>query len=631
MFFLAVKDAKEKMPTLEQKFEAVSRPASRILTADGKVLYQVSEQNRIPLRLAQIPKHVQNAILAAEDKRFYSHNGVDGQGLMRSFVLLFKNGHVSGGGSTLTMQLAKRLYDGPEQSFRRKMQDIAFAYEIERTVANKNRILELYLNQVYFGEGAYGIGAAAMTYFHKDVSQLTISEAAMLARCVRLPRRQNPIRDYKVALENRDVVLKIMLEENMITEDQYDKAIEERPKVNKNPPHSTAFYAAGYGQHFIHHVLEVLDSENLGIDLKSGGYTIYTTIDSHLQRLAESAVRRVVAENHQYKVNEGAFVAMDSDGKILCEVGGTDFRKSQWNIITQARFQPGSGFKPFVYATALKEGVVHMDDQLSNARVHWEGDPDWDPENASPRENRPTYSLASALAQSVNRPAINTILKVGPSTVARYAYDYFGFRTKLAEVPSLALGSTGVHPLEMLEAYSVFMLRGDQVRPYPITKIVGPEGEIVKDYYPQKFTNVFDPVVCDEMDHLLEGVVQEGTGYPAHDIPDARGKTGTTNAAKDAWFNGYTDGIVGVSWVGNMRIVKGKPTQLPMASQVFGGTTAVYIWREVMKEARARFGKTPVADPATVSRSERRSQEGGAGSHSDGYAVDTRGRRNGWY
>jgi penicillin-binding protein 1A len=609
MFFSAIKEAEAQMPTLEEKFVEVARPPSRILSADGVEFFRISKENRIPLKLAEIPDHVKNAIIAAEDKRFYQHNGVDEQGLLRAFVSVFKDGHVTQGGSTITMQLAKRLYNGNERSFKRKMQDIAFAYVMEREVANKNRILELYLNQVYFGEGAHGIGAAARTYFGKTVKQLTISDAALLARCVRVPVRENPIKNIKVAMQNRDVVLKIMRDEHMISDSDYEKALAEKPKVNAHPPSTTAFYTAGYGQHFVQHVLQTIENENLGIDLKRGGYTVYTTIDSELQKLAEKTVQHIVSINNGRKINQGAFMAMDRDGKILCEVGGVSFKKTQYNVISQGHLQPGSGFKPFVYATALREGVISMGEYLSNAPLTVPGPRQgtWKSfKNASPNENAPGYSLETALALSVNRPALHTIIKVGPRTVADTARTAFGFRTKLDPVIPLALGSTAVSPLEMAEGYSVFMLKGDRVRPYPIQKIVDADGTLVKEFYPEKFTSVFDPRVCEDMDTLLRMVVEHGTGTAALPVPNARGKTGTTNNAKDAWFTGYADGVLGVAWVGNQKNVKGQWTELPMASSVYGGTTAALIWRDVIKRAREKYGKQiqPIQPVAVAARDE---------------------------
>lgn len=591
MFFVAVKGAESKMSTIEDKFAEVSRPPTRILTADGVELFRISAENRIPLKFSQIPEHVRNAVIAAEDKRFYQHDGVDPQGLLRAFSTFFKDGRVSQGGSTITMQLAKRLYNGSDKTFNRKMDDIAYAYVIERYLGSKNRILELYMNQVYFGEGAHGIGAAAKVYFNKDVKDLTISDAAILARCVRLPSVENPIKNLKVALENRDAVLGVMHDEKMISDTQYQDALAEKPKINPNPPNTTAFYSAGYGQFVVSHVIHELKDE--GLDLKSGGLTIYVTVDSKLQKLAEETVRKRVAEYRAQKVNQGICLVMDAEGKILCEAGGVDFRKNEFNYVERGTMQPGSGFKPFLYATALRDGIIRPDQYLSNKPITIvrKGSEPWTPKNASRSEEASSYSVMEAISRSINRPAVHVIMDLKPQTLVQAAHDVFGFHSELAPYEPLALGASYVNPLEMAEGYSVFMLRGDRVRPYLISKISGPDGEVIKEFYPQKFTNVLDPQICDEMDNFLAHVVSGGTGYPAHDIPDARGKTGTTNDAKDAWFNGYTDGVLGIAWCGNHRLVNGRWKELPMAGNVYGGTTAINIWIDVMKVAQKRFGK----------------------------------------
>lgn len=596
LFMVKYREAEDAMSTLGERMAEVSRPPSKILTLDGQVLFQVSEENRVPLKLSQIPKHVQQAILAAEDKRFYDHSGVDATGLLRAFMSIFKEGRVAQGGSTITMQLAKRLYSGNERSFMRKVQDIAFATAMEREIVNKNRILELYLNQVYFGEGAHGVGAAAKVYFNKPIEKLTVSDAALLARCVRLPSRQNPIQNFDLAMTNRDVVLGIMRDEKMISDADYRTALAESPKINKTPPKTTAFYPAGYGKHFLLHVDKFLDEQNLGIDLKRGGYTVYTTIDSRLQKLAERTVRRVVKENSRFKVNEGVFVAMDKDGRILCEVGGVDFEKNESNIVIQGKLQPGSAFKAMVYGTALQEGVLtSADDSLSNAIIRivdpYTGKA-WMPENSARWETAPTYTLKKSFASSINRPAIHTSQKVGFDRIVQACQEIFGFKTPILPVQSMALGVTEVTPLEMAEAYSVFMLQGSRVSPLPVTRIVGADGELVKAFSPRRFDNVLNPHAAAVMDEIMHATIESGTATRVlrEPLPEARGKTGTTNSAKDAWFCGYVDGIVGIGWVGNQRKVKGQWTQLPMADSVYGGTVTTYIWRDVMKSARERFG-----------------------------------------
>ena len=586
----AYNDAKEAMLDLQKHIDSVNKPTSKILSSDGEVLFSVSSEYRIPLKLSQIPKFVQNAVLAAEDKRFYKHTGVDMTALARIVFVAAGKHRVSQGGSTITMQLVKLLFNGSSRTFKRKMNDIAYANVLEQNLP-KDQILELYLNKVFFGEGAFGIGEAARVYFGKNIDELTLGEAAMLARCIRLPSTENPIRDINKALENRDVVLGIMLDEQMITQAQYDKAVNEKPHVNPKPSGGGVKVKPG-AEYFVDHVIRFVEKD-MGLSLVNGGYTIETTLDYKLQRFTENAVREIVDENRDQKVNQGAFMVMDSDGKILAEVGGLNYRHHQQNIITSGTLQPGSGFKAILYATALKAGVINMGSMLSNApivKVDSNGRV-WKPGNSSRRENAPQYSLRSAFAQSVNLPAIHTIEMIGPEAVVETAHDIFGIRSKLEPFETLALGASAVAPIEMAEAYSVFMLRGDRVRPQPVVRILDADGAVVKQYDPNRFVSVFDPEICDDMDQLLRAVVEEGTGQAARPVPNARGKTGTTNDAKDAWFTGYTDGLLGVGWVGNEKKIKGTWTPVPMSDSVYGGTVTARIWAKVMAEAQKKYGK----------------------------------------
>ncbi|MDR3689146.1 MAG: transglycosylase domain-containing protein [Fimbriimonas sp.] len=596
-FLVSLNEAKRDMADLQSRIDSVNKPTSTILSADGEVLFRVTTENRILLKLRQIPKYVQNAVLAAEDKRFYQHSGVDFWSLARAGVLAARDRRLSQGGSTITMQLVKLLFNGSRKTFRRKMNDIAYATAMEENLP-KDQILELYLNKVFFGEGAFGIGEAAKVYLNKSVDELTIGEAAMLARCIRLPSKENPIRDLNKALENRDIVLGIMKDEKMITQAQYEKAIVEKPRINPKPS-GTGVYVKPGAEYFVDHVKEFVEKD-LQLHLSEGGYTIETSLDFKLQRAAEEAVREVVEENRGNKVNQGAFMVMDSDGRILAEVGGTNYRKHQFNIITHGTLQPGSGFKAILYATALKDGAITMDSMLSNAPITKvdETGKVWHPGNSSRSENRPEYSLRTAFASSINLCAIHTIEKIGPDAVVETAHDAFGFRSRLDPYETLALGASAVAPIEMAEAYSVFMLRGDRVRPQPVVRVLGEDGSIVKQYDPQRFVGVFDAGVCDEMDQLLRAVVEEGTGQAARPVPDARGKTGTTNDAKDAWFTGYTDGVLGVGWVGNEQKYHGQWVPRPMADAVYGGTVTARIWAKIMAIAQAKYGKTSAPQPA---------------------------------
>lgn len=594
MFMMELKEARADIakPEFQDKLDSVGLPPTRILTADGVELYRVSSENRMPIGdIADVPEKVRYAFLAAEDKRFYDHPGVDVTGLARAATTAFKDGRVSQGGSTLTMQLSKLLFTSSDRSFSRKIKDIAYALALEES-KTKDQILLLYLNKVYFGETAHGLKAAASVYFNKDYRNLTVGEAAMLARSVQLPSRYNPIKTPKKALENRNVVLNIMHTEHWLTDKEYKNALAEVPKVNRNPPVTTAV-RADFGQHFAEHVFETLEADEPDIDYKQGGYIIHTTINSGLQKLAEASVRQVVRDSRGQRVNQGAFVLMNDQGKILAEVGGVDFHRSQYNIISQGKRQPGSAFKAIVYATAFATGNLSgPNDSVSNAPIH-QYDPyshrTWSPVNASRRENASRYSVRTAFAASINRPAIHTLLDVGPRTVIQYAKDVFGIESPLFAGGPLALGSSEVRPLEMLQAYSVFMSHGDRITPYPIDYIESSTGEIIRRYDTKKYVGVLSSNVCDEMDELTRAVVTSGTGRAADVVPNARGKTGTTNQAKDAWFCGYTDGLVGVAWVGNEQIIKGVPHALPMASSVFGGTVAAKIWARVMQGAYPKF------------------------------------------
>jgi len=618
-YFNARRDAEDAMNDLQKRIDSVNKPTSKILSRDGVVLFSVSTENRIPLKLSQIPKFVQNAVIAAEDRRFYKHTGVDLTSIARVIFVDMRGRKLSQGGSTITMQLVKLLFNGSSKTFKRKMNDIAYAQVMEQRLT-KERILELYLNKVFFGEGAFGIGEAARVYFNKNIEDLTIGEAAMLARCIRRPSYENPIRDLEAATTNRDVVLGTMRDEAMITDEQYEKAVAEKPKVNTKPPTSGVFKKPG-AEYFVDHVLQYLEKDQ-GLDLLNSGLTIETTLDFDLQRHTQQVLRNFVDEfGRHLKVNQGAFMVMDSDGNILAEVGGLNYRQHQQNIVTSGTLQPGSGFKPFVYATALKAGIINMDSMLSNAPISIV-----DPvtgkliksfRNASRNENHPFYGLRTALASSINLCAIHTIEAVGPQSVVDTAKDSFGFRSKLDAYDSLALGACSVAPIEMAEAYSVFMLHGDRVVPQPIVRVVANDGSIIKQYEPHKIVGAYDTAVSDEVDELLRGVVEYGTGYEARIVPNARGKTGTTNEAKDAWFTGYADGVLGVGWVGHEVKKNGIWTPVEMNTEVYGGNTSAKIWGQVMKLAHERYGKAQASHDAKPDKPKAIDQAAGAGVDPD--------------
>lgn len=593
-FKLELDKAALKIPKLNAIMEELSKQPTVILAADGTQLFQISIEYRKPVKIEDIPQNVLNATLAAEDKRFYQHGGVDPIAILRGLFVNLKEGGIAQGGSTLTMQLAKRLYSDSAKTYERKIQDMALAIQMESHLS-KDQILELYLNQVYYGERAYGIAAAADVYYSKKLSQLTLGEAALLARLVRRPSQENPFADPKKALDNRDEVLRIMLEEKMISREEHDKAVKEKLRLRKKRNLTqVGIKAAPY---FVDYVLDTIKRDLPGIDITTGGYRIDTTLDPKLQEIADQTVRRIVRENGSRMVRTAAFLLTDREGRILAMTGGVDYNRNQFNVITQGRRQPGSSFKPFIYAAAFENRDLSPGDTLSNAAFVWQ-DPNtgkvWRPKNSGGHVGG-SVSVRTALTMSINLPAIRVMERVGPERAVQVCRDVFGFTSELDPVLPLVLGATAVSPMEMAEGYSVFMTGGSRFEPFGLRRVVGQDGKVVKDYPPQIAPNVLSVDTAQTMDELLRAVVTSGTATRAAGIPNARGKTGTTSDNRDAWFIGYTDKLLGVGWVANeiRNTSKSGPRWVyePMRRDTFGGTTTIQIWTAVVAAAQNRLGE----------------------------------------
>lgn len=588
VFASEFKIAQEKLTNLPMLMTQLQMQPTTIYSADGKPLYVTSAEYRLPVEYKDIPKSVRDATVAAEDVRFYKHHGVDIQSLLRIAVEAMRDKKLGAGGSTLTMQLAKRLYTSPKKTLKRKIQDMALAIAMERQLT-KEQILTMYLNDVFFGSGAYGIKAASEVYLGKPLSKVDLSEAALLVRCVRRPSDETPFSNLKKAIENRNSVLKVMRDEGMVTDDQYDKATKEKPRLNPKPPSTTArLLRAPY---FVSHVLQVLKQDMPDINFDAGGYKVYTTLDNDLEKRAEKAVRDAVEQFKGYRVTTGAVVLIDHKGRILAEVGGEDYNRNQFNVITMGRRQPGSSFKSVVYSAGIAQGAVTADGSVSDAPFYlkdqWTGQV-WAPKNDNGRSGG-MISVKTAFAYSYNLASVNLTNKIGPSTVVDYAKNVFGFTSDIPPYMSIALGTCEVSPLEMARAYSIFMTGGDRVEPYPIDRVVGPDGTVVRKYEPRISQNILDPRIVNQMRELQRAVVENGTGTRANVVPNARGKTGTTQDNKDAWFCGYSDGLEAIAWVANERRENGKPVYYPMSSRAFGGTTAIHIWVDLMKKAHEKY------------------------------------------
>ncbi len=584
-----LREANAMIPTLPAVMEELSLQPSVIVAADGTELYRVTNEYRKPVEYDNIPQLVIDATLAAEDKRFFQHSGIDYMSLAGMLMESAGEGRVTRGASTLTMQIAKRVYTSPVKSMDRKVQDMALAVVIERQLA-KWQILELYLNQVYYGEGAYGIQAAADVYFGKALDELTLGEAALLARCVRRPSRENPFVNEDKARENRDLVLAIMLDEQMITRDEYEAALRETITLRKRAFGSGARRLAA--PYFVDAVLDELSKE--GIDISEGGYRVETALNPKMQALAEKQVVETVKANKNLRVATGAFLVINRRGEILAMVGGVDYDRNQYNMTTQGRRQPGSSFKPFVYATAFETGAWSPTKGVSNARLTYPpafpGAKPWTVHNSSEKYGG-HVSIRTAFAFSYNVCAVRVMEATGASRVASFAATNFGFESKLDPVLPLALGATAVSPLEMARGYSVFMLGGDRVEPRLITRVIGPDKEVLRSFQPEYTRNVLSAGVAEQMDYLMRSVVTSGTGTAAKSVANARGKTGTTSDNRDAWFCGYTDELLGIGWVANEQREGDRWLYPPMHPRAFGGTVTVKMWAPIMAGCQKILGE----------------------------------------
>lgn len=582
--------ARKLVANIDTAFSEGATQPSVIVASDGTVLYRAIAEYRKPVKFPDIPKVVIDATLAAEDERFYEHPGVDLRSAFRALLTNAREGRTAQGASTITMQVAKELQKNRAKVAMRKLRDIALAMEIEK-VKTKDEILKLYLNHAYYGAGAYGVSAAAQVYFGKPLDKITLSEAAMLARLVQRPSEYNPFHNFDLALEKRDLVLGKMLELGKIDESEYQAALKEEIKLNRN------YLRVGErilrSPYFVNYVLDTIRRTHPEVDVSEGGFRIETTINPAYQKFAEEAVRDVVRRYRRAGVTTGAFVCMDYEGKILAMVGGVDYSRNQYNVIAQGRRQPGSAMKPFVYAAALSTGALAFHESVSN-EPHYirtaNGMKLW-PKGGG---KGGSVSIRTALSKSINVPAAWVMDKVTPHVAANYCRDVFGFDSPLDPVPSLVLGASAVNPIELAEAYSVFMLYGNRAKAFGIKRIICPDGTVIDDFGPKITENVLDPAVCAFIDECLRAVVTSGTATKARVIPHARGKTGTTQENRDAWFCGYVNNLVGIGWIANEQIVNKRPVYRVMSGNTYGGTVTVDIWVEFMRKVMRTYDDSRV-------------------------------------
>ncbi|WP_316200487.1 MULTISPECIES: penicillin-binding protein 1A [unclassified Bradyrhizobium] len=546
-----------------QSLEIPKRPPTiEIVGYDGTMLAQRGEMAGANVALKDLPPYLPKAFIAIEDRRFYQHFGIDPIGIARAVVANILHRGVSQGGSTLTQQLAKNLFLTQERTLARKLQEAELALWLERKYS-KREILELYLNRVYFGSGAYGVEAAAQRYFGKSARQVTIGEAAMLAGLVKSPSRLAPNRNPEGAAKRAQTVLAAMAEAKFITEAQAQAQIAHPSVAVKPAGAGTINYVADW-------IGEVLDDL---VGQVEESIVVETTIDPKLQSVAEAAIiDELAAKSVKFNVSQGALVAMTPDGAVRAMVGGRNYADSQFNRAVTAKRQPGSAFKPFVYLTAIEQGLT-PETVRQDAPLDLKG---WKPENYT-REYFGPVTLTQALAMSLNTVAVRVGLEVGPKNVVRTAHR-LGIASKLDPNPSIALGTSEVSMIELVGAYAPFSNGGLTVSPHVVTRIRTLDGKLLYMRQTEQPVQVIEPRNAAMMNQMMQETLISGTAKKA-EIPGwiAAGKTGTSQDFRDAWFIGYTAHLVTGVWLGNDD---NSPTK-----KATGGGLPVEVWTRFMRSA----------------------------------------------
>jgi len=578
----------EKLPAVDNIASLTSRSETRILSEDGALLAHFQSQFRHPVRLAEISPFLIDATIATEDSRFYEHSGLDYRGIGRALLSNMIHGDAVGqGGSTLTQQLARTLYLSPDKTLRRKMEEALLARKIEERYT-KSQILEAYLNTVYYGNGAYGAEAASRRFFGKPAKQLTLGEAALLAGLPQRPVALSPIQHLDAALRRRERVLSRMVTAGKITQGQAAQAIAEPLAIQAQRLPTSADWKAPY---FVVDVLRHV-RDTYGAEFLYSGVTIVTTLDWRMQQAAERAfqagMRRGIA-------NTGALICIDPhDGAVRALVGGPHFAADQFDAATQGVRQPGSTFKPIVYVTAFDASLCTLETRFQDAPLTYAGSPhSWTVHDYSGRYHG-QVSVLDSLRLSLNSVAVQVAQQAGPQNIVTTAQE-MGITTPLTPVLPLALGASGVHPIDLCSAYSLFANHGERYDPTFLRKITDRKGQTLfqDDPASRKHPAFLSQTTLDQINIALRAVVTGGTGQAANCIPDAHGKTGTTTSLRDAWFVGYTSNLVTAIWMAHAsKEIRMSPQGLRQARTLYlpmesasGGKLCGPVWSAFMAAA----------------------------------------------
>ena len=535
------------------------QPSITFLDKDGRIIASYGDVYGQSIQFSDLPENLINAVIVTEDKSFFSHPGIDFKGVVRAAYTNIKKGRIVQGGSTITQQLAKNLFLTPERSFTRKLHELILSFWLEMRFS-KEQILSIYLNRVYLGSGTYGVQAASEKYFNKKVEDLSLYESAVIASLLKAPSKYNPIANFELSKKRASLVLNNMAKNNMISLKQVKKAKFNNKKYSKftNAPKSTRY--------FIDWLLPRVKSYVGEIEKD---LIVRTTLDIKLQKIAEKSLINV---NSKFdSAEQSSLVALDLNGGVIAMIGGTDYGDTQFNRVTQAKRQPGSAFKLFVYLAGLESGFS-PNDTIIDSKIDIEG---WSPKNYK-NKYIGEVTLKEAFSKSINTVAVKISESIGREKVIEVAKS-MGITSPILNSPSLALGTSEVTLLELTSAYNVLANNGNGVFSYGIRSIEDTDGEILFSRKLQGTGKVLESSIVGKMTQMMEQTIESGTGKNAKLNRPAAGKTGTSQSLRDAWFVGFTSNIVVGVWFGN-------DNDSPM-KKITGGTAPAILWKEFMTAA----------------------------------------------
>ncbi len=535
------------------------QPSITFLDKDGRIIASYGDIYGQSIKYNNLPENLINAVIVTEDKRFFNHYGVDIKGVLRAIYVNLKERRIVQGGSTITQQLAKNLFLTPERSFTRKLHELILSLWLEMRFSKK-QILSIYLNRVYLGSGTYGVQAASEKYFNKKVEDLNLYECAVIASLLKAPSRYNPIANKNLSQERASLVLENMAKNEMISKDKVKEAKYNNKRYSKftTPPKSTRYFIDWLLPRVKAYVGEI--NEDL---------IVRTTLDVKLQKIAEDSLNEVTQKFPS--ADQSALVSLNLDGGVISMIGGRDYGDSQFNRVTQAKRQPGSAFKLFVYLAGLENGFA-PDDLIVDSKIDING---WSPKNYKDKYIG-EVSVRDAFSNSINTVAVKISEDIGREKVIKMA-KLMGITSPILNSPSLALGTSEVNLLELTAAYDVLANNGNGVFVHGIRSIENTEGENLFTRKIQGPGKILNSYTVKTMTKMMEQTIIEGTGKKAKINRPAAGKTGTSQSLRDAWFVGFTSNIVVGVWFGN-------DDDSPM-KKITGGTAPAILWGEFMKKA----------------------------------------------